>query len=283
MRNLFLQTLKSISGKFGFDPILNIPTFSLELGAIDQPELTLQEIFEYLSKADKPCIVAIDEFQQIAKYPEQNIEALLRTHIQKISNANFIFAGSERQILQNMFASTARPFYNSADLLELNAIHSDEYIPFITQQFENNKKTIQADTAMRLYNLFNGHTFYMQKTLNDAFADTNPGGTCTIEIIRNAIDALLLSYAPIFKEILSNIPEKQKDLLYAIAQEGDCQRITSADFIKKHHLASASSVQAAARVLLDREIITEINKIYSVNDKLFALWIRQIYGKGYTL
>ena len=39
---------------------------------IERPEYTLDEIFQYLSHADKPCIVAIDEFQQIAKYPEKN-------------------------------------------------------------------------------------------------------------------------------------------------------------------------------------------------------------------
>ena len=69
MARLFIQTLKSISGKFGFDPVSNLPTFNLELGDIERPEYTLDEIFQYLSHADKRCIVAIDEFQQIAKYP----------------------------------------------------------------------------------------------------------------------------------------------------------------------------------------------------------------------
>ena len=76
MTQLFMQTLKSISGKFGFDPLSNTPTFSLELGDIDRPEYTLDEIFVYLAKADKPCIIAIDEFQQIAKYPEKHIQLL---------------------------------------------------------------------------------------------------------------------------------------------------------------------------------------------------------------
>lgn len=63
MVGLFIQTIKSINGKFGFDPITNLPTFNLELGDIEKPEYTLEEIFRYLANADKPCIVAIDEFQ----------------------------------------------------------------------------------------------------------------------------------------------------------------------------------------------------------------------------
>ncbi len=107
--------MKSISGKFGFDPITNFPTFNVGLGDIERPEYTLDEIFQYLARVDKPCIVAIDEFQQIAKYPEKNIEALLRTHIQRLDSCHFIFAGSERHMMQEMFVSAARPFYHSAD------------------------------------------------------------------------------------------------------------------------------------------------------------------------
>ena len=103
MSDLFIRTLKSISGKFGFDPITSTPTFNVELGDIDRPEYTLNEIFRYLTDADKPCVVAIDEFQQIAKYPEKNIEALLRTHIQKLHNSHFIFAGSERRSTRILF------------------------------------------------------------------------------------------------------------------------------------------------------------------------------------
>ena len=111
MAKLFIQTIKSISGKFGFDPISNMPDFNIELGDIEQPEYTLDEIFKYLEHATNIASWLLMKFQQIAKYPEKNIEALLRTYIQKQSNCNFIFAGSERHMMQEMFSSVARPFY----------------------------------------------------------------------------------------------------------------------------------------------------------------------------
>ena len=278
MANLFIQTIKSISGKFGFDPITGMPTFNVELGDIDRPEYTLDEIFQYLAHADKPCIVAIDEFQQIAKYPEKNIEAQLRTHIQKLRNCNFIFAGSERHMMQEMFTSVARPFYHSADMLELKAIVPEIYIPFIAGHFEKRNRRIASADVERVYNLFKGHTYYVQKTFNEAFADTPEGEECTLETLRSAIDNIVASNDTIFREILSNIPEKQKELLYAIAKEGEAERITSAAFIKRHSLASASSVQSAMKKLLEKDIITEINKVFSVTDKLFAMWMNGLYG-----
>lgn len=280
MANLFLQTIKSISGKFGFDPINNLPIFSVELGDIERPEYTLEEIFQYLTNADKPCIVAIDEFQQVAKYPEKNIEALLRTHIQKMHNSNFIFAGSERHMMQEMFLSTTRPFYHSADLLELKAIPMEKYAPFIIGHFEKCKRSVKTENVEKAYHLFKGHTYYIQRTFNEAFADTAEGQECTSDTIKTAIDTIIASNDTIFREILSNIPEKQKELLYAIAKDGEAERITSADFIKRHSLASASSVQSACQKLLEKDIITEVNKTFSLTDKLFAMWINGIYGNN---
>lgn len=283
MARLFIQTLKSISGKLGFDPVFNLPTFNIELGDIEHPEYTLDEIFQYLNQADRRCIIAVDEFQQIAKYPEKNIEALLRTHIQKQANSNFIFAGSERHMMQEMFSSSARPFYHSADMLELKAIPLETYVQFVVDNFKKCQRRIDAADVEKVYNLFKGHTYYIQKTFNGAFADTPEGGECTVDTIRETIDEMVVSNDTIFREILSNIPEKQKTLLYAIAREGEAERITSSEFIKRHSLTSASSVQSATIKLLEKDLITEINKVFSVTDKLFAMWINKIYGNCPTI
>lgn len=279
----FVQALKSINRKFGFDSLTNMPAFSIELGDIDRAEYTLEEIFKALSTADKSCIVAIDEFQQISKFPEKNIEALLRTHIQKIDNSHFIFAGSERSMMQAMFLSSARPFYRSSDVMELNAIDRDIYVSFIVERFESHNRKIEPDNAGKVYDLFKGHTFYIQKTFNESFADTLSGEECTLEIIRTAIDSMVAYNDTIFREILSNIPEKQKELLYAIAKEGEAAQILSAGFMKRYSLASSSSVQAATKKLLEKDLITEVNKVYSVTDKLFAMWINRIYGDSHIL
>ena len=278
MVKLFVQTLKSISGKFGFDPLTNMPTFNVELGDIERPEYTLEEIFHYLGNADRPCIVAIDEFQQITKYPEKNIEALLRTYIQQLCNSRFIFAGSERHLMQEMFVSAAHPFYHSADILELKAIVPEIYIPFVVGHFERRNRRIAVENVEKVYRLFKGHTYYVQKTFNEAFADTPEREECTLGMIQMAIENMIAANDTIFREILSNIPEKQKELLYAVALDGEVERITSADFIRRHHLTSASSVQSAVKKLLEKDVITEINKTFSVTDRLFALWINKWYG-----
>ena len=63
---------------------------------------------------------------------------------------------------------------------------------------------------------------------------------------------------------------------YAIAEMGEAERITSEAFIKRHSLPSASSVQSAARMLLQKDLITRSEEKYRVSDRYFGLWIQRM-------
>ena len=277
MASLFIQTLKSINGKFGFDPLTNLPTFNLELGDIDRPEYTLEEIFQCLIAADKPCIVAIDEFQQITNYSEKNVEALLRTHIQHCNNAQFIFAGSQRHTMGNMFLSASRPFYQSVSMMHLESIAIEKYIDFARNHFKKADRTITPETIRIVYEKFDGVTWYVQKTLNVLFAFTPVGATCDESMVEPAIVSVVDSYRFNYQETLFRLPERQKELLIAIAKEGNAKSITSGEFVKRYSLTSPSSVQAAAKGLLEKDFITLFNGSYSIYDKFFEIWLRENY------
>ena len=80
-----------------------------------------------------------------------------------------------------------------------------------------------------------------------------------------------------FAEKMIQLPEKQKEMLLAINQEGKAQKITSVNFVKRHKIYSTSTVQSACNGLLDKEFITEENGVYSVYDKIFDIWLRENY------
>jgi hypothetical protein len=277
----FLSTIKSLTGSLGYDPATGTPSFDVKLGDIHNPELTLQEIFNYLEKADKPCIFAIDEFQQITNYPEKNVEALLRTYIQRMNNCLFIFAGSNRHILENMFNSTARPFYNSTEQFHLERIPKEIYTTFAIQQIIDAGKAITPEAASLAYDLFEGHTYYVHHILHNAFANANPQKTMDEEDIRNALEELLEARDRSFSNTMNRLNYKQKETLVAIAKEGKACGVTSVAFVKKHALKSASSVQYAISTLLEDQLLTYKDdgrtKIYSVADRFLGYWIRKNY------
>ena len=235
LRKIFATLLKSLSASFGYDPVQNLPTFDIRLGDISQPEYTLAEIFQYLEQIDQHCLVVIDEFQQITYYPEKNIEALLRTHIQKMSNANFVFSGSQRRLMEEMFFSPKRPFFQSAKPLRLEAIERDTYLAFASRLFEQAGKRIDARAFCHAYDTFWGVTFYVQRIMKDAFMETAAGETCQQEQVEQLIEDYISENDTTLREQLAFISEPQKELLYAIHAEGQVQSITCFphDFVTK--------------------------------------------------
>ncbi len=274
----FIAALKSIKGSFGFDAMSGTPTFNLQLGDLKHPEYTLDEIFGYIEQCGKPVIMVIDEFQQITRYPEKNTEALLRSHMQRLSNVSFVFAGSEQTILQQMFLSAKRPFYNSTEIMHLSPIPEDVYVDFAQAMFASRGRKIDAEPIRRTFRLFEGNTFYMQRTMNGAFADTAEGETCGEEIVNRAIKGMLAANEVVYQEVLSNISVSQKMTLYAIAQERIVSSPTSGEFIRKYSLPSASAVQSALLKLTKSGLISKTGKSYTLTDPLFALYIRRLFG-----
>jgi AAA+ ATPase superfamily predicted ATPase len=273
----FFSIITSLRPAFKLDEFSGTPVFDIGMGAIRSAEFTLEEIFKYIDLADKPCIVAIDEFQQIAKYPEKNIEAILRTHIQHCKNATFVFAGSQRHILQNIFFSSSRPFYQSTAVLTLDVIDGEIYTAFAKRLFEQGKKLIPIELIRKAYSLFEGHTWYVQAIYNELFSLMNEDEECTEAQFWEAINSRIFSYENLFANTLNLLSERQRELLYAIAQEGKAQKITSGAFIKKHGLHSSGSVQTSASQLLDKEIVTQENNVYSVYDRFFGLWLNRVF------
>ncbi len=273
----FFQTISSFRMGFKLDPMTGAPGLDLGLGDIQAPQTSLDEIFSYIDEADKPCIIAIDEFQQIGDYAEKNVEALLRTKIQKCEKAQFIFSGSKRHMMTNMFNSPSKPFYQSAISMGLDPIPLEIYNEFAIQLFEKRGKHIDSSVIENIWNTFDGYTWFVQMMMNELFALTDDGATCCVDMIPEAQRNVVMSQESSYKDILSNIPPKQKIVLQAIAKEGIANSITSAKFIKKYNLNSASAVQAAIKLLLQNDIITKNENSYRVYDYFFAEWLAKVY------
>lgn len=273
LRKQFVTFMKSLSASFGYDPIQNMPTFEVKLGDVQRPEYTLNEIFEYLESVDKPCLVVIDEFQQITRYPERNVEAILRTRIQKLTNANFVFSGSRRRLMEEMFFSSKRPFYKSAKSIRLEPIALDIYLDFAVHHFQQAGKDLMQEAFTYLYDSFWGVTFYIQRIMKDAYAETRAGEVCNLEMVKQLIEDYIDENDSRLREQLAFISEAQKELLYAIHAERQAQGITSMAFNKKYRLRSPSSTQSASLKLIEYDMITRKENVYSISDPLMCLWL----------
>ena len=271
----FYLTLHSVQQQISFDFSGN-PVWGIGLGSYVNPSTTLEEIFDYLRNADKPCLVAIDEFQKITEYPKADqVEAALRTHIQRCPNATFLFSGSKRHLMTEIFLSPTRPFYQSVITMGLHPIPEDKYSAFASKKFSENGKSLAPDVVHEVYTRFDGVTACLQRVMNVLFLNTEKEGLCTVDMIDNAVDYILDLNSEHYETLYSMMPEKQRNVFLAIAAERRVREISGGRFVQKSRLPSVSSVVSAVKGLMEKDFITKNQEEYYVYDHFFQLWLEK--------
>ena len=255
-----LQDFVSLLGKAVF-----VPEHSSE---------TLKEIFEYLSKSEHECFIAIDEFQQITEYPEKGIEGLLRSYIQFLPNVHFIFSGSKRHLMESIFFSAKRPFYQSTQKMFLTTISKDSYFKFAQNLFAEAGKELDEKVFECIYNKVYGHTWYVQYILNRIYSLTIQSPT--LADLNSVIENIVKEEEYLYQTYFDLLTAGQIRLLTAIAKEGKATEINSSAFITKYNLKAASSVNVALKSLKEKDFILKDANSYSVSDRFFALWLKSL-------
>ena len=263
--------IKSCRPVFTFDELTGQPKVTIDIVPSSE-EATLREIFDYLRSSEKRCYIAIDEFQQIAEYPEKGAEALLRSYIQFVPNINFIFAGSKQHIMQQMFHSAKRPVYQSTQTQVIDRIARDEYYRFAADFFTRQGRKLAEETFGYLYDAFDGHTWYIQTLLNRLYGYA---GNPDIGMVDYAIGEVVAESTYTYENLLAAYPASNIRLLKAIAKAGCVREINSGDFITEYRLRAASSVNSALKRLIDREMVYKTADGYIVYDRFMAIWLRQ--------
>lgn len=267
-----LSFFKSLRPSFSSDSL----TGSIQCNVLVQPqaeETSLKEIFAYLEQSKRPCYVAFDEFQAIEQYPEKNTEAILRSYIQHLNNVHFVFAGSQKHIMIQMFTSAKRPFYQSTQFMQIDAIDENTYFEFSNGHFVKHKQNISKEVFHELYTCVQGHTWYVQTILNRLYQSGKK--EITAELLYYIINDILLEYKEVYRTYCKLLTARQEAILSAIAGEGYVKEIGSSDFIQKYNLGATSTIHSAVPVLIDKELVTECEKGYYVSDRFFAMWLKK--------
>lgn len=256
------------------DPITGMPTVSVSIERT-QTEYTLKSIFEYLERSGREVYVAIDEFQTITEYPEKGTEALLRSYIQFVHHAHFIYAGSRQHLLYEMFGSPQRPFYQSTAMLSLQPLNEEIYLDFAARFFKARNGDFSADVFRQLYNQFNGYTWYMQSVLNRLYERER--SVTDYQQVNEAILSILADKASQYETFMMFLTDNQKRLLKAVALEGMVAQPQSLAFAMKHELPSASSIKKALEVLKGKDVLYQTPEGYIVYDRFLELWLKRTF------
>ena len=270
----FFKFISGLRPILSYDPISGSPELSMTFFSEDEKQKTLASIFQFIENQDKKTIIAIDEFQQIRNY-NTNFEALLRSHIQKLKNVQFIFCGSKKHVMAEMFTDAKSPFYESTRCIYLEKIDKAVYADFIVKMFEKYKKSITSEAVDFILDWTKAHTFYTQSLCNHAFMKS---GKNTIK--QDAFD----SAAQILKENEQTyiqwrdlLTANQWNYLKAVAKEQTLKQPFAADFIQKYNIGTAANSQRLLEALLDKELLLANSTIdgvsYSVYNVFLSRWL----------
>ena len=247
-----------------------IATFSLDLKPNEGRE-SLKRIFEYMKQSGKRCYVAIDEFQQIMNYPEDGVEALIRSYIQFLPNVYFVFSGSQQHMMEEMFLSANRPFFQSSLVMSLPCIAESRYLSFANRLLSSQKREVDVDTFTYIYSQADSVTWYVQAILHGIYEHRDE--QINKDLVDEVIQELIEKQAMAYQNYCAWLTENQQLLLLAIAKEQIVSSPLSQQFIITHHLPATSSVKTALKALVDKQLISKTPKGFFVSDRFFAKWL----------
>ncbi len=256
-----------------YDEITGVPIVSLDI-APNEERNTLKQIFEYMHQSGVRCYVAIDEFQQILQYSDTGVEALIRSYIQFLPNVYFIFAGSQHHVLEQMFSSVNRPFFQSTQMMHLGPLDESKYRQFANDFFKVQNREISTTLFHQLYETMHGVTWYVHAVLNRVYQEAEK--TISQKLIDQVMRELVEEQSPVFQNYYNAMTVNQAAVAVAIAREQKVAKPLSQDFIARYRLPSPSSVQTSLEKLEANQIIQHNTSGYFIYDHFFAQWLRSL-------
>ena len=275
----FSQFIRSLRPMISYDPLTSAPQLQLTMQTQQEKEQTLGQLLTFLDTQDTHVLLAIDEFQQIRNYPENNVEALLRTHVQRLNNVTFLFCGSKRHLMLDIFSSERNPFYRSTEFLALDKIPADAYTEFIQQKFRQADIDIDTEAVSYILDWTRRHTYFTQRLCHTVFNMAEK--SVDVDFVKQAAAGILQSDTIVFNQYQQILTAGQWDFLIAVAKEGEARQITSQKFLQKYKLGNASSVNRMVKSLIEKDLLNEDTEngkpVYSLNDVFLSRWLASKY------
>lgn len=250
-------------------------SFDLKFKLEERDVMEILELPEKIAIAKSiRVIVCIDEFQQLAQLPGyRDLEGKMRSVWQKQQQVSYCFYGSKRHMMLDIFNNSSNPFYRFGQVLFLQKIKKEEWVPFIVNAFKRTNKEISKEQAEQLCDIVKCHSWYLQQLCYFVWSGTSD--KVTDEIIEMRTRQLIDTNMPMFMNDTENLTAAQTAMLRAVAN-GE-YRFNSIPVVRKYELGSAQTITRNKRMLTERDFIEKEGELYVFSDPVFELWFKREY------
>ncbi len=222
--------------------------------------------------------LVLDEFQEIVEI-DRDLPKLMRSVFQTQPEVAHVYLGSRRHVMKRIFNDENEPFWRSAKAVELGPIEPGRFADFLVERFAGTDRALDADTARELVERTGGHPYATQELAYFTWEQTAPGATAGPTELAQALASVLRSEHAHFSLLWDGAATAQRLLLEALARQQPGHPL-SAEYRREHGLPSASTMQKAARALVEREIIASDGGAYRIAEPFLAEWVRANIIRG---
>ena len=216
--------LKLIDSIVALNPKLTFNLFGqkLEISTKQTTEKSIAELLlaldQFADKTKKSCVVVFDEFQQIGELTENHaIEASIRHAVERSQYVSYIFCGSKRHLLNEMFSDKSRPLYHLCDLMTIDRIDATCYQQFLYKMAKSKwKKTLDGEVVNEIIYLTESHPYYINALCHRLWRDDH---VPTLADVRNVWDDYVEQQGVWIANDLSHLTLNRRKVLTAIAHQ----------------------------------------------------------------
>jgi AAA+ ATPase superfamily predicted ATPase len=254
--------IKFVIEKFGL---------AVELGrknkkAIDTMLAALEKLDLHAKKKNKKVIIYLDEFQVVGEIAKNTaIEAAIREAVQKASHVAYVFSGSNRHLVEEMFNDKKRPFYKLCDAIPLGRIDETEYKDYINHAAKVKwKKHLNDDVLAAIFKYTERHPYYINKLCSLLWQQ---GVLPSEKEAENTWENYINENKSGIERELSLLSLNQRKLLIYLSNDNSVMEPFSKQYSTGWDM-SATSIHRAMESLLEKDYVFLDEGKYSILDPL---------------
>lgn len=272
------EFLVRVSPKISFSPDPTMD-YSVAFGITPDthsPEeiLSLPELIA--TKKNIRIVVCIDEFQQIGEFPESlEVQKRLRSVWQHQKHTSYCLFGSKKHLMTKLFQSSRMPFYQFGEMMYLDRISTEDWIPYIQSRFRSRNKEISEEWCIEICRLTDNYSSYVQQLAWNVLAETDK--SVGEEEFTSAKEVMLAQCDALFVQQIQGLTSYQMNLLRAICN-GVNNEFMSKKIMETYNLGTKSNFSRIKKTLVEKELIEERKDGLYLSDPIFKIWFNSNYN-----
>lgn len=225
-------------------------------------------------KKNKRVIVAFDEFQEIKRLDGDEIERVMRSHFQSQRNVSYIFSGSKKHMMEDIFENKNKPFFRFGKHISLKKIPEKEFSEFIKNNFRSTGINAGDKITEHILNLTQCHPHYTQQICHEIWyaVSAKEKRKISTEDVFEAVEKVLINQNDAYLSIWDAATKGERAVLIALAS-GETSFFSSKT-IEEYNMISQSHAQRSLEGLERKEVIEKVNGKYET-DIFFREWIKR--------